>query len=193
MNGIMVDIDGVMADFVDGFTRLGKELYGLPMLRCDEQEDWSWSGSGWCTPEQENEIWETLKIRPTFWRDLPTLSNVGKGDLEIVAAVHLTEPLIFVTSRPGLTAWQQTVDWLQARGIMEPLVVRSSSSLKKSYICQNLGLVAAIEDSPSQLEELYKAGVETVKIRWPYNSLARCWAAVSSLGEALERFDVEVE
>lgn len=189
----MVDIDGVMADFVHGFTRLGEELYGLPVISNGEQEDWSWSGSGWCTPEQENEIWETLKIRRTFWRYLPTLSNVSKADLALVASVHLTQPLVFVTSRPGLMAWQQTVDWLEEREILEPLVVRTTRTLRKSTVCRNLGLSAAIEDSPAQLEELYKAGIETVKIRWPYNRLARAWCTVASLREALERFDVGAE
>ena len=193
MSGIMVDIDGVLADFVYGFTMLGSEMFGLPVKRNGEQEDWSWSGSGWCTPAQENWIWEALKASPTFWRSLPTLPNVGKPDLSLVASEHLRYPLVFVTSRPGLTAWRQTVDWLEERGIMEPLVVRTTRDLRKPTICRSLGLSAAIEDSPSQLEELYKAGIETVKVRWPYNREARAWDTVSSLGEALYRFDVGVE
>lgn len=193
MSGIMVDIDGVLADFVGGFTTLGNAMFGLSVKRNGEQEDWSWSGSGWCTSEQENEIWECLKASSTFWRSLKTLSNVSAADLQLVAATHTTQPLIFVTSRPGRTAWRQTVDWLEERGIMEPLVVRTAKTLRKPAVCRGLGLMAAIEDSPMQLEELYKAGIETVKIRWPYNRLARAWATVASLEEALARFDVGVE
>lgn len=188
--GVMMDIDGVLADFVNGFTRLGNELFGLPVKDNRDQGEWSWTGSRWCTQEQEGAIWKAIRSSDTFWSGLKPLDNVGDETLDVIADEHRRQPIVFVTSRVGDTAWEQTIEWLEDRGIRRPLVVVSSRELTKPSICRGLGLQIAIEDAPAQLAVLYEAGIETVKVAWPYNAGCEARYTVGSVGEALDLLDI---
>jgi uncharacterized HAD superfamily protein len=182
--GVMVDIDGVLADFVDGFTRLGNEMFGLPVKRNSEQTDWDWTKSGWCTSEQEGQIWNRISISSTFWGGLLPLDNVAAEDFERIDELHKEVPLVFVTSRMGETAWKQTVSWLENHGVREPLVAIATKGRPKWEICGGLGIDTVIEDAPNQLEALGNMFV-TVKIAWPYNNGVAADYTVPSIGEAL--------
>jgi hypothetical protein len=191
----MIDVDGVLADFVAGFSLLAHLKYNLPKKTNEEQESWDWVASGYCTREQESALWNDIRASRTFWATLPTLASVTPRGLEMLQRYHATEPLIFVTSRCGLTAWSQTITWLQDRGIHEPLVVIANKHHPKPEICKTFGLEAVIEDSPMVLEDFYRnhKGVELVKIATAYNRGAAAWRIVANIEEALDLFDIGID
>src|SRR3990170_7956993 len=90
-------------------------------------------------------------------------------DMAYLASIARTEPVVFMTRREGLGVWEQTVLWLQNHGIEEPLVVRVRSGEEKWEICKKMGIKVLIDDSPKTLEAAKEAGMEAVKISWPYN------------------------
>lgn len=66
---IMFDLDGVLADFVYGFTALANKNYGTPITPTSGQP--SWYGFPGLDTHVIDSTWYTLKQDGTFWVGLP--------------------------------------------------------------------------------------------------------------------------
>lgn len=141
MKRIIFDVDGVLADFILGFTRLGNSIYGTPIVATTHHKKWGeFPGLG---PEQEDALWGIVKkFEANFWFSLEPLvsSEVFRGiqDLRVCG-----DDVYFVTSRPGEYAKQQTEHWLQLHGISHPTVIISS---KKGEAAAMLGADYCLDD-----------------------------------------------
>ncbi len=177
---VAMDLDGVMVDFTTGFTSLGNEMFGTPILGAETQQNWSWSEI--LNGRQIDAIWEEILADSVFWLRLKPQEEL---DVERINKYARKNVLMYITNRSGYMAWEQSVTWLLRQGIREPLVVVTNSKLKA---CRKYGLTVAIEDAPSNLKDLY-GYVKTIKRNWPYNKTSPSNYDADSLSEALDTLE----
>lgn len=169
---IQLDMDGVLADFSLGFTTLGHELFGTPIVTCTEQVTWNFRFG--LTPEQQDETWRRLQLTDNWWRSLEPL--VDSWVLNRIQNLSLQYDVYFVTNRlSGMTpAGIQTVHWLNEHGIFNARVLVSkhkgeaarllgtTHSLEDNW--DNAGYIHCIADSPQ---------VKSYLLNRPYNRALR--------------------
>jgi uncharacterized HAD superfamily protein len=180
----MFDVDGVLADFVFGFTTLANELFGTKIITTPEQVSWNFRTWGLMTKEQENATWDALKQDPYWWARLQSLAP--RETFEQINALQVANDVVFATSRvsdvspPG---WQ-TKRWLRDHGIYSPSVVVTS---KKGEMARAIQANFSIED---KLENAWcihwisdKPQTVSYIINRPYNQLP----VTPEIGKALPR------
>ena len=91
---VMFDMDGVLADFVEAFTRLANEMFGTPHIRTVHQPTWSFAGIG-MTEEQVSAVWDELKATPNWWLGL--LRIVTSGAMHRISELSKVAEVYFVT------------------------------------------------------------------------------------------------
>lgn len=143
MKTIMFDIDGVLADFVLGFTQLAvKAGFMKKAYSTFEQDDWSFRQH--LTNEEEIAVWGHVGKIPNWWaelRPLPTSNNFVQID-----DLARTNRVYFVTARiEGIPdPIIQSYDWLKLQGIQKPNVIVSS---KKDKVADVLNANYCIDDN----------------------------------------------
>lgn len=181
MKTIMLDVDGVLADFVLAFTTLGNKMFGAPILHTADQQSWSFQSMGLFTADQEAAMWRIVR-EDNWWQTLCPL--VSLDTFARINLLHRTYNVLFVTNRPSdiVPAQLQTKLWLENRGIYKPSVIVSKN---KGEIAKAVSAVYSIED---KLENAWM-------IRWlhpdcqsylldrPYNRIA----SVPAVGANLPR------
>lgn len=192
---VMVDIDGVLADFIWSFTSLLANLFGGRPYHTWEQ--WDWGTINGFTREQVSEAWDTVRGSRSFWVGVPDLlSSDGVPEVEGVRllwreAVKGHIDLYLVTSRVGSTAKAQTEMWLRERNIYHPTVIVSGL---KGFVARGVGATAAIDDSPAQLRSIYEHSPKTVvSVRdWAYNRCVEGYVGtrVGSVQEFVKQLEV---
>jgi len=140
---VMFDVDGVLADFVKGFTATANRLFGTKIISTTEQTTWNFHSSGLLSKTQESFTWETLKNDGDWWERLDSL--IGEETWRRIRELMRWSEVLFVTNRasdfspPGL----QTQRWLTNHGIETPSVVVSS---KKGEIARAVRATHSLED-----------------------------------------------
>ena len=139
---IMFDIDGVLADFVLGFTALAGNKFDVKPASHSETQDWHLTNL--MTREQMIETLGEVSRSSDFWRNLPLARDVTPDDLGRIQRLNELHRVYFVTSRieSGNTL-QQTRWWFFQQGITPPNVIMSS---KKGEIARVLRADYSIED-----------------------------------------------
>jgi len=171
---IVVDMDGVCADFAAGFTKLGKML-GLLVNPISTPTQATY-GFDDLPREVKALIWDKIIASPRFWRDLPSLLSPE----EIVALRNLEKhELYFLTARLGNNPKGQTEMWLAERGIYCPTVVVLASyrpdptlhaPLLKRAFCKAIGAHWFIDDKPAIVREVgFEPGILSVLREWQYS------------------------
>ena len=138
---IVIDIDGVLADFVLGFTRLAHDNLDKSIATIPSRFHQQWNFDGVMTPQQSAFIWKYINEHPGWWGTLPPL--VG-GDIgRRLNILSLKAPIYFVTHRPD-DAQSVTARWLRREiGIEAPTVILSK---KKGEVARLLHATHAIDD-----------------------------------------------
>lgn len=134
---VIFDIDGVLADFLTGFTSLANEMFGCPVTSTHEQP--SWNGFPGITKEQSSAVWARIIHDSGFWYQLEPLV----GEVTFKAIDCLRRPVYFVTARDGTNAKIQTEDWLEDMGIWKPTVIISKY---KGEVAKAVRAKACIDD-----------------------------------------------
>ncbi len=197
---VVIDIDGVMADFTLGFTRLASEVCGSFMVRIKgavEQSTWRFRDdpdNPAFSKQNENEVWDVIRESETFWADMPSLtSEADDHALNVLAETH---DIVYVTDRSvGVDPVGQTVQWLAEQDLPNPyhVLCRRVLGLKKATLVGLLDPVpvAALEDSPNNLPEMDAMFQTTLLFRmvrkyndccpgWPVNTVAEFCTAVKA-------------
>lgn len=162
---IVLDIDGVLADFNRDFIAFANRMHkvNIPTPNRDNwPNEWHYPNR-WLTSKQLKETWDHIEngaFNYQFWRFLPTyewsrpflqqlnvLQNEGKVDVW------------FVTSRPGPDVKRATIDWLTMCGFDNPQVVISFS---KGIDVQQIGNVDyAVDDKVENVENIMMLNPDT--------------------------------
>ncbi len=139
---IIFDVDGVLADFDLAFTSLAHTLFGTDTSNTHQQRDWNFRNV--MTAQQQVETWDVLMTTPNWWGSLNSL--VVNSVFEQINELTDIHELYFVTHRMHYVtpAGEQTVIWLQDRGITNPRVIVSG---KKGEVARAVGATHAIEDN----------------------------------------------
>ncbi len=151
MKSIIIDIDGVLADFTLGFTRLAanvlnfREVVHTPTIFHQQ-----WNFKSVMTPLQESLTWEYIKANPWWWATLPPLIDKDMGAR--LSKLNETISIYYVTHRAG-KAHQPTSAWLQTTvNIAYPNVIMSK---RKGEVARLLGATHAIDDKVENCWALY--------------------------------------
>ena len=192
---IFIDIDGVLAEFCEAFSRVIQQFDPtMPTITTAMQSDWgTWGGE--MTDERLNYGWEVLKKVENFWETLSSLAPPSV--FARLAAAHKEIPILFVTSRIptlGNSVQRQCINWLEERGIFDPLVIVAGGDTQgrtgktdKASIARIWSPYFIIEDSPQNALDYAAAGFEVALLDWSYTEstkapgIHRC-----NLDEAME-------
>lgn len=121
---VMFDIDGVLADFIYGWTSLLNAcITPHPVFSQVDRAYQRWDDyRARLTNEQYKAAWGRLRSDPTFWYTLPSL--LSPEEVEQLRRIERSHWLYFVTNRSGVDVRQQTLYWLSDRaGIVNPVVL----------------------------------------------------------------------
>lgn len=164
---IQIDLDGVLADFARGFTKLRSKVCSeraleVPMLQAN-QTVW-----GECSDNDtlgNAEAWAALRKDTYFWRVLEPM--VEQREFNRIAYLHQEHYVYFVTAREGRFAKYQTECWLVKRGIENPTVVMTAD---KAGFMRAAGVQYAIDDHPGFVDAMLKVpGANVYLMDRPYN------------------------
>lgn len=163
---ISFDIDGVLANFVRGFTRVAHDLYGTPV--CDSTAQATWFIDEFAqvclTAEQCNfedgPIWHAIKASTDFWSELDPLNP------SVMSRINRLPHKIFVTNRYGRNVLRQTHWWLSLKGIIDPQVIVTAD---KAAAMKAYRVVAHIDDAVSNCESLRTIVPYVAMLHMPYN------------------------
>ncbi len=137
---IVIDVDGVLADFIQGFTALAGQMFrGVPVTRTYEKE--TWDGYPGLTETQIAQVWDVVNKSTTFWASLSPLITLQEA--RRISTLHNQEYVYFCTARVGADAKAQTERWLREHGIVNPTVVISK---RKGEFCKAVDADVAIDD-----------------------------------------------
>lgn len=183
---VAFDIDGVLADFVGGFSRLAMTMgYCDEVMSGDDRDDWSF-------PFHVDPVWEKVDTTYTFWEALQPL--VDDDDIAAMHALAQEAHVMYVTARSGdlQSTARQTHNWLNEWDFPEgPVFFVPAKSEKEGVILPNrYQLIGMLEDKPTILEMLASEGVPVVARDWPYNRSVPV-PRVSSVAEFVERLGVQ--
>lgn len=137
---IIMDMDGVMCDFIQGFTELGAKQFGITPYSTLEQKVWDEIVG--LNDEQIDHLWQIVKGDRYFWLELKPLAT-PQEILDLANLRHRDCDLYFTTARVGYQAKQQTEEWLWAWGVTDPTVLISS---RKGEVASALKAHYAIDD-----------------------------------------------
>lgn len=172
-----IDIDGVLANFVDAWRSLlhARTGYwiemppgGVPVWQFDQM-----------IPKADRDAaWHHVYYDKTFWRDLAALpgTETALRRLEQLSQASRVEAY-FITSREAQNVMEQTQDWLYIRGVVQPNVILAKGAEAKAAIAQALRLDYIIDDAPDNLEQFVLANQSRrfatgriYAVEYPYNT-----------------------
>jgi len=144
---IVLDIDGVLANFIGPAVEKGYELAGRlgpgPWVqRC-------WDDYGGLSPKEVTALWQWIRENSHFWGDLPPLISVKEAN-SIVALENAGHRVYFATNRRLPGALDQTQLWLQTHiGLGFPSVVLTK---RKGEFCRCVDADFYIDDKSENVD-----------------------------------------
>lgn len=137
-----LDIDGVLANFVDAHTALIKDQLGveLPAFSTEWPTVWDYDKET-LGEEKAVAVFKTIEESFNFWMKLQPLDE---NLLKLLASVETSHQFYFITSRPGESAKFQTEAWLlKWFNLPTVLIARDKAPIVKA-----LGLELFVDDLP---------------------------------------------
>jgi uncharacterized HAD superfamily protein len=155
---IMFDIDGVLANFIEGFRMEYAHVHGrvFPI----EYEDIRWDDL-W-----DEKVWAEIKKSKGWWTMLTAIPERRVFRRISMMANH--HDIYYVTARPGYHAKAQTETWLRLQGVEDPTVVMSN---KKGEIAKSIKADYSIEDKAGNAAFIayFSPNTKSFIIDRPYN------------------------
>jgi len=167
MSTILLDIDGVLADFVGAFTTQARNMNFLKEAISTE-EQLNWDGFG-LTQKQMNSVWDVILGTPYWW--LLNLDHlISMEAFSKINELQWDHQVVFVSAREGVHPQLDTVTWLTDRGVDTPSVIITK---RKGEIARALDADYSLEDKPENAAVIHwMADVKPCKsyiIDRPYN------------------------
>jgi len=161
---IQIDIDGVLADFVYGFTKIANKFFGSPVKKYNEMKFYNDFN---LTENQIKTVWEEINLMDDFWEKLPYI--ISRSTFLEINSLRFKYNVLFVTNRTvgKISPQHQTTNWLKDRGICSPNVIISTD---KTKIIKAVGVNYSIEDMPENANHIAEVeGCLSFLLNAPYN------------------------
>jgi hypothetical protein len=150
IGNVSFDLDGVLANFIRGFLRVGHDLYGTPVGGHHVHKTWAfedWTPLG-LDQHKTAHMWEVLFQNPRFWSDL------DPENVSIMERINLMTNRLFITNRAGINPKMQSIEFLEKWGVMNPRVYVAKD---KVPIAQREHVIAHIDDYYPNCVEIKQA------------------------------------
>ena len=183
---IQIDLDGVLADFTYGFTRLRNQFLSevKPIISQSMQSVWRECSDN--AIEGNAEAWKSIRESSYFWEELPALAS--REEFKRLLDLQYVHDVYYVTAREGYRAKQQTEEWLRVYGIPNASVIMTAN---KAAFMRVVGVTYAIDDHPPFARDMALVPGASVYLKdMPYNqewnSLIAGVLRVPSLSEFID-------
>jgi len=141
MSTIIMDVDGVLADFVLAYTRQAVEMGFLDKENsCFDQVGWDQFG---LTSEQMSKVWDVIYDIHGWWASLDAL--VSRSVFSEINKLQFYHQVVFVSARQGINPQFDTTNWLDMHGVENASVVITK---KKGEVARALNADYSLEDKP---------------------------------------------
>lgn len=179
---LLVDIDGVCANFTKAAARLATTLTGVEVPEIATTWDWYLPLIG---AEGQAQVWRWINEHPQWWLQLEPLPGARDGLAMLNHESGYGHDVYFVTYRSAARSKQMAEAWLREYGVVRPTVCLAKD---KAGLATALRLEKGIEDQVGTAEALREAGVAMTLCTQPYNQ-AEAWAGprVASLDAWVEK------
>lgn len=117
-------------------------------------------------------VYHHPKVNPEFFRNnlwIFEKANPFTGAAEQLTEISKTYKIIYITARPK-AAQEVTIEWLQKNNFPKGIVFFTT---KKAILAKSLGVMAAIEDAPNEIEGYISKGIPVIVKKQPYNTAYR--------------------
>ena len=153
------DVDGILADFNNGFAEVLRRVTERDLLPSDVSNPpvWDWPEHYGYTKAEVGAAWDDVRRGGVFWADL----KVVKGSERFVQDMPLSpdDELYFITNRVGLNVKHQTEEWLEGDTYVGyPTVLIAG---EKGPLAKSLRLTHFIDDKGSNCADVILASPET--------------------------------
>lgn len=163
---IMVDLDGVLSNFVLAFTTLANTLFGKEIHDTHQHTAWTWP-PGYITGAEEMYLWDVIQSTPNWWRDalepLATLQEFGR-----LNELGKKYPVHYVTARvhDDSVVWQ-TAEWLKKYGVSNASVINEG---RKAKVAAALDITHSLEDRYEHYRNIHlRSNALSYILDAPYN------------------------
>lgn len=167
---IGVDVDGVLAEFNQGYRQELIKVCGRDHLGGDEPPCWHWAEEVGYSKEEDAQAWEAIKGSPSFWMGLRPLLEAPETITILNSLYHQGHEVYYISHRFGTGAHVQTAAWLMQQGALMPTVLMSGD---KGPIAKGLELTHFIDDKPENALEvrLQAPSCKTFLLSKSYNKI----------------------
>jgi phosphoglycolate phosphatase-like HAD superfamily hydrolase len=142
MQSVIVDLDGVLADFTRGYRTLANKLFNKEQFDTLARPHDSWNDPD-ISPEEDAAIWaEIEKPEANFWMRLDSLLDPNEW-YRLSEMARRTHNVYFVTNRRAADAKHQSEYWLNNYAINNPTVILAKD---KGAFAKHLNASWAIDD-----------------------------------------------
>ena len=158
------DLDGVLADFIGGFTTLAASLFPtqhIPVYSTYQQK--VWNGFAGLDEKQEEIVWKAVFQSPSFWTDLEPLNTADEWTA--LETLSLKADVYFATNRAGIDPRYQSIAFLEKQGIFRPQVVVTR---RKGEFCKCVSATYAIDDKADNASAIAWTSEQHNGITRPY-------------------------
>jgi uncharacterized HAD superfamily protein len=192
---ILMDLDGVMCDFTEAFTRTARHIRSDQQIISTVSQP-SWNLTGCMDKALVNATWDKIRTSTEWWRREPWPLYTPK-ELAQLRHLQAAHEVVFCTSRnthnpsdPPIS--EQSISWLESHGIHRPSLVVSKN---KGDVARALGATHSIEDRPENacmIHWVTDGSCASYILDRPYNRaypLPAGVVRVSSLGEFFDAIE----
>ena len=145
---ILMDVDGVIANFTKRFTELCHHMDPSCQIHESPHVTPHWNFKE--IPEYiQSKAWSFIRESPSWWEYMDSLLNK-----EQIRKLNTLPDVLYVSSREGMDVGRQTNNWLCNIGIVAANVLIVPSGGTKYTIADCLDARAIIDDRPRTLEDL---------------------------------------
>lgn len=193
---IGLDIDGVLANFAEGYERKIVEVTGRNLFDPDRGRVgvdwhppvWDWPQLAGYTGEEISRVWREIAGRSNFWTNL---TKTAEANYLVEAATMSNSALYMITDRPGPFTQGATRGWFESMFGLSPAVI-VTQGVSKGRIAKALSLDVMLDDKWENIRSIMDVSPNTqaVLLARPYNSNGHSRASniVRSGTEFVERF-----